>query len=214
MGSMSSKRSRNKRPQGSPVPRPVQPAAQPESEPQGNPAILVAVLIVFTLFMGWYYHLSVLGQMKDLVGGVTMLDHRPFGYSGADVDALRSVMTGDDRGQLSWVHKTAGTIFTALISLVAVVSVGLYAPKTAWRRLLFIPPALFLVVGIAQNIVVDELLGRQDNGLLGAANVLTIVSWILLVACVLMTIAVLVTAFIREFLRRWRDPSLQQSGGR
>ncbi len=214
MGSMSSKRSRNKRPQGSPAPRPAQPVIEPESEQQGNPAILVAVLIVFTLFMGWYYHLSVLGQMKDLVGGVTMLDHRPFGYSAADVDALRAVMTGDDRGQLSWVHKTAGTIFTALVSLIAAVSIGLYAPKAPWRRLLFVLPAAFLVVGIAQNIVVDELLGRQDNGLLGAASALTIASWILLVACVLLTIAVLVSAFIREFLRRWRDPSLQERGGR
>ncbi|MDR2255237.1 MAG: hypothetical protein LBE25_04475 [Arthrobacter sp.] len=211
---MSSKRSRNKRPQGSPAPRPVQPVIQQESEPQGNPFILVAVLIVFTLFMAWYYHFSVLGQMKDLVGGLPMLDHRPFGYSGAEVDTLRAAMTGDDRGQLSWVHKTAGTIFTALVSLVTAVSVGLYAPKAAWRRWVLILPALFLVVGIAQNIVVDELLGRQDNGLLAAANTLTIASWILLLLCAVLTVTVLVSAFVREFLRRWRDPSLQEPSAR
>jgi len=220
MEGMSSKRSRNKpRPvaaSGRAVPRPtVRPArptpppAAPREESQGNPNLVLGVVIAVALFLAWYYHLLALGQMKDLVG-LPMLDHRPFGYDSAEVDALRHAMDPAARGQLSWVHKTAGTLFTLFAAGATALAVGLHGPRTAWRRVLYAFPAALIPVEIAQNVMVDELLGRADDGLLPATAALTVAGWILLLGCLLVTVVVLASAFVREFLRRWRDPSLQE----
>ncbi|RKW69448.1 hypothetical protein [Galactobacter caseinivorans] len=223
---MSSKRSRNKA--GSPVPRQQSPQRRPAPQPAkssgaaqapvaeengGSPNVILIVVIVTALFMGWYYHLSSMSQMRDLVGQ-TMLDHRWAGYSAADVDSLRQAMDSAARGQLSWVHKTAGTIFAIVVALATSLSIGLHGPKTAWRKALFALPIVFALVAITHNIVVDQLLGAPDDALAGLASALTTASGILLALCILLVIYCLVSSFVREFRRRWNDPTLQEPGAR
>lgn len=213
---MSSKRSRNKngRPAAPQTRKPAPVAAAKPAAPVeegGNPNLILGAVIVVALFLAWYYHLSAMGQMKDLVGGITMLDHHPFGYDAATVDHLRGAMNDDARGQLSWVHKTAGTLFSLFAAFATALAIGLHAPKKPWRRALYALPIAFAIVAIIQNIVVDQLLGASNNSLLPLANGLTIASWILLGLCIVATIGFPVSAFIREFKRRWNDPSLQDA---
>lgn len=222
---MSSKRSRNKASSPSPQNRPARPAPKPavqatgqppaaaQEESAGNPNLILGVVIVVALFMAWYYHLTALQQMRDLVG-LPMLDHHFGGYGQDTVNQLRSAMDADARGQLSWVHKTAGTIFSLAAALATTLSIGLHAPRVRWRKAFYALPVAFTVVAITQNIVVDELLGAGDNALLGLASTLTVLSWIVLGLCLLATLFCLVTSFVREFRRRWADPSLQQPGSR
>lgn len=230
---MSSKRSRNKA--GSPLPRTSAPqptkqaprlAKQPAQAPAparaqarmaeesgGSPNVILIVVIVTALFMGWYYHLSSMQQMRELVGQ-GMLDHRWTGYSPADVDSLRAAMDSAARGQLSWVHKTAGTIFAVVVALATSLSIGLHGPKAAWAKALYALPIVFALVAITHNIVVDQLLGASDDALAGLASALTTASGILLALCALLVIYCLVSSFVREFRRRWNDASLQEPDAR
>lgn len=224
---MSSKRSRNKagsarpRTQATPAltqpapsrPAPSAPVEVSREESGGSPNVILIVVICVALFMGWYYHLSSMVQMRDLVGQ-TMLDHRWFGYSSAEVDGLRGVMDSAELGQLSWVHKTAGTIFSLVVALATSLSIGLHGPRTAWRKALYALPLAFALVSITQNIVVDQLLGTPDDALAGFASALTVASGILLALCVVLVIFCLVSSFVREFRRRWNDASLQEPGAR
>lgn len=220
MGSMSSKRSRNRQNQHALPSPPVaaestragrgaqqREAGAASSAEGGNPHLIVVALIGVSLFLFWYYHLTALNQMKDLVG-LTMPDHLLGGYGQGQIDALRAAMDGDALGQLSWVHKTAGTLFTLFAALATAVSIGLYAPKgRAWRAL-YVLPVVFAGVAIWQNILVDNVLGGT-SGAVGLASTLTVLGFWLLIACVLVAAGCGVGHFVREFRRRWADPTLQ-----
>lgn len=182
-------------------------AGQAPEERPGNPNLLLGVTVTVAVLLGLYYHVLALRQMQELVG-LPMLDHHLL-YGASTVDTLRAAMTGDDLGQLSWVHKTAGLLFALVTALATSLSVGLHAPRRPWRRLLYVAPLAFVVVSLAQNIVVDRLLGRPGDGTVALASTLTLITWLLLAACAVTTAWVLIAAFVREFRRRWDDPSLQ-----
>lgn len=219
---MSSKRSKNKAVSARATTQPSRPAgrtpAPPRNAPESgeraqntsSPNLLLGALIVASAFLAWYYHGLALHQMRDLVNGLVMPDHLFLGYGQDKVDALREAMDSDARGQLSWVHKTAGTLFSVFTALATAVSIGMHAPRRPWRRVLYVAPALFVLVAIAQNIVVDQMLGATGPELVSWASTLTVTGWVLLLVCVLLVVVVLVSAFVREFRRRWADPSLQQ----
>lgn len=191
--------------------RTAAPAPQTPEEKPGNPNLILGAAIVIALAIGIYYHVLVMHQMSELVGGLTMLDHRPFGYSVAEVDTLRAAMTRDDLGQLSWIHKTAGMLFTLFAALATALSVGLHGPRSRWRRALYGLPIAFIVVALAQNILVDRLLGRPGDGTVGVTATATVVTWVLLAGCVVTVVWILVGRFVRELRRRLADPSLQRS---
>lgn len=183
-------------------------AGRAAEEKPGNPNLLLGVAVTVAVLLGLYYHVLALRQMHELVG-LPMLDHHLL-YGASTVDTLRAAMTGDDLGQLSWVHKTAGLLFSLVTALATSLSVGLHAPRRPWRRLLYVAPLAFVVVSVVHNIVVDRLLGRPGDGTVALASTLTLITWVLLAVCAVTTAWVLIAAFLREFRRRWDDPSLQR----
>ena len=145
---------------------------------EGDPAMLVIALIGTTLFIGAYYHLLVLHQMTFLAGGLSMPDSMLF-YGQDHVQALAAAMDEPARGQLNWVHKTAGVIFpiAVALTLTAVAAWRLRPPAAKWAA--FGLGVLFVVVDIAENIAVEQAIGAGGPGA-GAAAALTLARWVLL----------------------------------
>ncbi|MGO3153880.1 MAG: hypothetical protein ACTIJJ_14830 [Galactobacter sp.] len=223
---MSSKRSKNKASQsaqGSPTAAQqrtdrIQAASatpeweqrQAEAQSGSSPNLLLGALVVAAAFLAFYYHGLALRQMQDLVDGLAMPDHRFFGYGTATVEKLRSAMDSDALGQLNWTHKTAGMLFPIFAALATAVTVGMKGPKSAWRWLLYVLALAFAAVNITQNFLVDRMLKAEGSDLVAVTSTFTVLTWVLLAACTVTVVALLIAAFVKEFRRRWSDPSLQQ----
>ncbi|MGO1319870.1 MAG: hypothetical protein ACTII7_10485 [Galactobacter sp.] len=223
---MSSKRSKNKaRPSGQDSPTSAKQRAarvqaasatpeweqrQAEAQSGSSPNLLLGALVVAAAFLAFYYHGMVLRQMQDLADGLAMPDHRFFGYGTAAVDQLRQAMDSDALGQLNWTHKTAGMLFPLFAAVATAVTVGMKGPKSAWRWLLYAMALAFAAANITQNFLVDRMLKAEGSELVAVSSTFTVLTWVLLAACTVTVVVLLVTAFVREFRRRWADPSLQQ----
>jgi hypothetical protein len=185
---------------------------QAEAERGSSPNMLLGALIVVAIFLGLYYHALALHQMRELMDGLTMPDHHLLGYHADTVATLREAMNSKDRGQLNWTHKTAGTLFALFTALATAVTVGMKGPKSAWRWLLYLVAVAFAVVQIVQNVLVDNMLKSGGASLVPVGSVFTVLTWVLLALCIVIVVAALISAFVREFRRRWADPSLQKQG--
>lgn len=218
---MSSKRSKNKQsshpPEQKSAPRrpdpdqvrALQAKTQAEKESTSSPNMLLGAVIVAAIFLGWYYHGMALRQMHDLVD-LTMPDHHFFGYGTSTIETLRDAMNSDAKGQLNWVHKTAGMLFAIFTALATAVTVGMHGTKKAWRWVFYVVAIVFAVVQIVQNFLVDAMLQGSGDSLVSVSSAFTVTSSILLVVCMVTVVWTLVYAFIREFRRRWANPELQQ----
>ncbi|MDO4240307.1 hypothetical protein [Micrococcus sp.] len=159
------------------------------AEQEGSPAMLVIALIGTTLFIGAYYHLLVLQQMTQLTGGLAMPDSMLL-YGRDHVAALAGVMDEAARGQLNWVHKTAGVIFAVAVALtVAVVGAWRLRPVAAkWGALAL--GVVFAVVDIWEGLAIEAAIAAGGDGA-GLASALTLIRWILLAVITLAVIAML-----------------------
>ena len=155
---------------------------------EGSPAMLVIALIGTTLFIGAYYHLLVLQQMTQLTGGLAMPDSMLL-YGQDHVVALSGVMDEAARGQLNWVHKTAGVIFAATVALtVAVVGAWRLRPAAAkWGALAL--GAAFAVVDVWEGLAIEAAIAAGGAGA-GLAAALTLIRWVLL-AVIAVAVAVM-----------------------
>lgn len=155
---------------------------------EGSPAIPVSALIVTTLLVGAYLHLLVLQQMTQLSGGLAMPDSMLF-YGQDHVRALSEAMDDAARGQLNWVHKTAGVIFPVAVALtLAAVGAWRLRPAAAKWGALGVG-VLFAVVDIAENIAIEQAIAAGGPGT-GLAAALTLTRWILL-ALIALAVAVM-----------------------
>ena len=158
---------------------------------EGSPAIPVSALIVTTLLVGAYLHLLVLQQMTQLSGGLAMPDSMLF-YGQDHVRALSEAMDEDARGQLNWVHKTAGVIFPVAVALtLAAVGAWRLRPVAAKWAALGVG-VLFAVVDIAENIAIEQAIAAGGAGAELAAA-LTFTRWVLL-ALIALAVAVMLWA--------------------
>ena len=82
-------------------------------------------------------------------------------------------------GQLSYVHKTAGTLFPLLFGLAWLLLVQLNVSRRWLRWLLWSPVLLFVVVDLWENVAIDSILSGPDAGSVALASVLTIARWVL-----------------------------------
>ena len=156
----------------------------------GDPSMLILALLGTTLFVGAYYHLLVLQQMTQLTGGLPMPDSMLFGYGREHIAALSAAMDEAARGQLNWVHKTAGVIFPIAVALstAAVGAWRLTSPAHKWAAAGL--GLVFAVVDVAENIAIESAIAAGGEGVLLAAT-LTVARWALLAAIVVLIVALL-----------------------
>lgn len=209
-----SQKSRKSRPRPSqPAARAGSSAARPEADPararptlrdvdvradladagrqEGSPAIPVSALIATTLLVGAYLHLLVLQQMTQLSGGLAMPDSLLL-YGPDHIRALASVMDEDARGQLNWVHKTAGVIFPVAVAL-TVAAVGAWRLRPVGAKWAALGAGvLFAVVDIAENVAIEHAIAAGGPGAELAAA-LTLTRWVLL-ALIALAVAVMLAA--------------------
>ncbi|XKH52179.1 hypothetical protein LG293_09040 [Citricoccus nitrophenolicus] len=150
---------------------------------QGSPGMLVIALIGATLFMFFYLHIMVLPQMSALSGGLPMPDHR-FTYDVAALAELDASMNEAAHGQLNWVHKTAGVIFPLFVFACVSAVAAWCLPRGLGRWLSYAAGAVFAVVDIAENMLIESSLDAGGEGA-GTASLFTSARWVLLVAIAL-----------------------------
>ncbi|WP_051427288.1 hypothetical protein [Arthrobacter sp. H20] len=160
---------------GTPEPAP---AAPPRSN--GNMILIAAAAAAVLLF--WYYHLLTLGQMSQLADGLTMPDMMFGGYGAGYVADLQAAMDSDALDQLSYLHKTAGTLFPLIFGIAWLLLIQLNVDRRWLRWLLWAPPLLFAVVDLWENVAIDSLLATTapDDGQVALASALTVSRWVLL----------------------------------
>ena len=152
-----------------------------EQQAKSNANLILIAAVATTLFMFFYLHLMVLNQMTQISNGMAMPDSLVGGYSMEYLADLRSVMDADALGQLSYVHKTAGTIFPLIFGFTWLLIIGLNARGRVKRWILWAAPILFVIVDLWENVAIDAALGSDTlaSGDAALASVLTIARWVL-----------------------------------
>ncbi|MHA7142556.1 hypothetical protein ACX80T_13575 [Arthrobacter sp. Sr33] len=162
-------------------------AGMPDAAPTAVPPrsngnmLLIAAAATAVLLFG-YYHLLALGQLGQLAEGLTMPDMMFGGYGSAHVADLQAAMDDDALGQLSYLHKTAGTLFPLIFGIAWLLLIQLNVDRRWLRWLLWAPPLLFAVVDLWENVAIDSMLAATapDDGQVALASALTIARWVLL----------------------------------
>ncbi|MGP5726776.1 hypothetical protein ACTXOR_13440 [Arthrobacter rhombi] len=176
---------------------------------QGNGNLILWAGLGAVVLLFWYYHLLVLNQMQDLSDGLAMPDQLLGGFDAEYIQKLQASMDGDAKGQLSYVHKTAGTLFPLFTALVAMLAIALHVPRRGLRWGLWAIPLLFAIVSLWTNPMIDGLIaGTTDLDRTGLASALTVTGWILLFATVATGLAVVIASFVRTFRRKWGEAGL------
>ena len=157
-------------------------AAPTAGPPRSNGNMLLIAAAATAVLLFGYYHLLALGQMGQLAEGLTMPDMMFGGYGPAHVADLQSAMDDDALGQLSYLHKTAGTLFPLIFGIAWLLLIQLNVDRRWLRWLLWAPPLLFAVVDLWENVAIDSMLAATapDDGQVALAAALTIARWVLL----------------------------------
>jgi hypothetical protein len=168
-----------------PVVNPTTARTPQKAESNGNLILIAGV--VASLFLFWYLHLLTLDQLRQLSGGFAMPDSLIGGFDPAYVSQLHSAMDGDARGQLNYVHKTAGTLFPLIFGFTWLLLIGTNVARKTLRWALWAFPLLFVVVRLWGNAAIDGMLaaGTPDAGQVALASGLTVAGWILLILSLL-----------------------------
>ncbi|MBG6180858.1 hypothetical protein [Arthrobacter sp. CAN_A1] len=175
------------------------PQTTPAAPRSNGNMVLIAAAVTAVLLFG-YYHLLSLGQMSQLADGLTMPDMMFGGYGAGYVADLQAAMDDDALSQLSYLHKTAGTLFPLIFGIAWLLLIQLNVDRRWLRWVLWTPPLLFAVVDLWENVAIDSLLaaGAPDGGQVALASALTVARWALLgLSCVAGLLAVLLPAGVR-----------------
>jgi hypothetical protein len=154
---------------------------------QNNSSLILIAGVVASLFLFWYLHLLTLNQLTQLSGGLPMPDSLVGGFDRGFVDQLRSAMNDDARGQLNYLHKTAGTLFPLIFSFTWLLLIGTSVARKSLRWALWALPLLFTAVRLWGNAAIDSMMSASttDAGQVALASTLTVAGWILLVLSLL-----------------------------
>ncbi|NUU31266.1 hypothetical protein [Arthrobacter sp. C9C5] len=150
---------------------------------QSNSSLILIAGVVASLFLFWYVHLLTLDQLTQLSGGLPMPDSLIGGFDRGFVEQLRSAMDGDARGQLNYVHKTAGTLFPLIFGFTWLLLIGTNVARKPLRWALWAVPLLFAGVRLWGNAAIDAMMSAAtlDGGQVVLASGLTVAGWVLLV---------------------------------
>ncbi|WP_457965798.1 hypothetical protein M1E17_04750 [Arthrobacter sp. D1-29] len=173
--------------------------ARSPQKAQSNSNLIVVAGVVASLFLFWYVHLLTLNQLTQLSGGLAMPDSLLGGFDAGYIERLRGAMDDDARGQLNYIHKTAGTLFPLIFGFTWVLLIGTNVARKGLRWALWAAPLLFVVARLWGNVAVDSVLASEapDAGQVALASALTVAGWVLLVLSLLAGAAAV-------FLRRAR----------
>jgi hypothetical protein len=154
---------------------------------QNNTNLILIAGVTVSLFLFWYVHLLTLDQLTQLTTGRAMPDSLVGGFDAKYVSDLRAVMDDDARGQLNYVHKTAGTLFPLIFGFTWLLLIGTNVAKKSLRWALWAVPLLFVVVRLWGNVTIDSMLAAEtaDAGQVALASGLTVAGWVLLVLSLL-----------------------------
>ena len=149
---------------------------------QSNSNLIVIAGVVVSLFLFWYLHLLTLNQLTQLSGGQAMPDSMVGGFDQGFVEQLRAAMDADARGQLSYVHKTAGMLFPLIFAFTWLLLIGTNVARKSLRWALWSLPLLFAAVRLWGNTVIDAMMSAEtlDGGQVALASMLTVAGWALL----------------------------------
>ncbi len=149
---------------------------------QSNSNLIVIAGVVASLFLFWYLHLLTLNQLTQLSGGLAMPDSLVGGFDQGFVEHLRAAMDADAKGQLSYVHKTAGMLFPLIFGFTWLLLIGTNVARKSLRWALWSLPLLFAAVRLWGNTVIDAMMsaGTLDGGQVALASILTVAGWALL----------------------------------
>lgn len=152
-------------------------------ENKSNPLLLISAGLAISLFLFIYLHGMALSQMTDLSNNLSMPDQRVFGYTVEDIEALRSAMDEDARGQLNYVHKTAGMLFPLFTAAMSMLLFIRWIPNRRTRLLAWCAPLGFAVADIVENFAIDALFTANEvtAGAVMFASILTTIRWALLI---------------------------------
>lgn len=161
--------------------------ARTPEKAQGNSNLIVVAGVVASLFLFWYLHLLTLTQMTQLSQEMAMPDSLVGGFDAGYIGRLQAVMNGDALGQLSYVHKTAGTLFPLIFGFTWLLLIGTNVARKALRWALWALPMMFVVVRLWGNVAIDTMMGTEgpDAGQVALASGLTVAGWVLLVLSLL-----------------------------
>ena len=150
---------------------------------QNNGNLIVIAGVVASLFLFWYLHLLTLNQFTQLSGGLAMPDSMVGGFDQGYVERLRAAMDGDARGQLNYVHRTAGILFPLIFAFSWLLLIGTNVVRKPLRWALWSVPLLFAVVRLWGNAAIDAMMAADtvDAGQVALASGLTAAGWVLLV---------------------------------
>ncbi|MET1156059.1 hypothetical protein [Arthrobacter sp.] len=154
---------------------------------QSNSNLILIAGVVASLFLFWYLHLLTLNQLTQLSGGLAMPDSLIGGFDQGFVEQLRTAMDEDARGQLNYVHKTAGTLFPLIFGFTWLLLIGTNVARKGLRWALWAAPLLFAAVRLWGNASVDSMLSAPTVGAgqVALASGLTVAGWALLVLSLL-----------------------------
>lgn len=161
--------------------------ARTPEKAQNNSNLILIAGVVASLFLFWYLHLLTLNQLTDLSGGLAMPDSLVGGFDPAYIAQLRETMDDDARGQLNYVHKTAGTLFPLIFGFTWLLLIGTSVARKALRWALWAIPLLFVVTRLWGNAAIDAMMASDtpDGGQVALASGLTVAGWVLLVLSLL-----------------------------
>jgi hypothetical protein len=173
---------------------------------ENNGSLILIAGVVASLFLFWYLHLLTLDQMRQLTTGeMAMPDSLIGGFDPSYIGQLHAGMDDDARGQLNYVHKTAGTLFPLIFGFTWLLLIGTSVARKALRWALWALPLLFVVVRLWGNVAIDGVLASAapDAGQVALASGLTVAGWVLLVLSLL--------AGAAAVLLRTRKPKTRES---
>jgi hypothetical protein len=161
---------------------------------QSNSNLIVIAGVVASLFLFWYLHLLTLNQLTQLSGGQAMPDSLVGGFDLGFVEQLRAAMDADARGQLNYVHKTAGMLFPLIFGFTWLLLIGTNVARKSLRWALWSLPLLFAAVRLWGNTVIDEMMSADtlDGGQVALASGLTVAGWALLALSVVAGVAAVI----------------------
>ena len=155
---------------------------------ENNSNLILIAGVVASLFLFWYLHLLTLDQLRQLTtGGLAMPDSLIGGFDANYIGQLHAAMDDDARGQLNYVHKTAGTLFPLIFGFTWLLLIGTSVARKALRWALWALPLLFVVVRLWANVAIDGVLASAtpDASQVALASGLTVAGWLLLVLSLL-----------------------------
>ena len=165
--------------------------SRPPQKAQNNSHLIVIAGVVASLFLFWYLHLLTLNQLTQLSDGQAMPDSLVGGFDPGFVAHLRTAMDADALGQLSYVHKTAGTLFPLIFGFTWLLLIGTNVARRPLRWALWALPLLFAAVRLWGNTAIDAMMSARtvDAGQVALASGLTVAGWALLALSLLAGVA-------------------------